>query len=417
MPPPNITPTIIYVPSILIGELSQVKYYSGVSMTIYEGPLSYENWMEHLAEKKSKQGYEIKLYSDAHITGELLDGIGPYQFFNSMHMPDHFLPSTYDRIYSELITPVIILRVDDYIDRSKVWNFDLEHTEDSHYHGGTQNEEIAALMSLIFGIRLKSGEISRDFKIGDDPRGKPTHYPNSRKPIFLQAKNKLVIPQARCSVLLTDSKDKLFSYVDLSPRDALALVKAARLYQDALWIVESEPELSWILFVSAVETAANHWREEQGSPIERLEISKPELFELLMSKEDISFVENVADMIVPMLGATNKFVKFIIEFLPDPPPNRPIPVVQYPWTRRKLKESLSKIYGYRSDALHGSRPFPAPMCWPPSNSANGNPVEIPPGIASGTGQSTWMMEDIPMLLHLFAYLVRGVLLNWWSSIL
>jgi len=35
----------------------------------------------------------------------------------------------------------------------------------------------------------------------------------------------------------------------------VALTRAARLYQDALWMIESEPSLAWLLLVSAIETA------------------------------------------------------------------------------------------------------------------------------------------------------------------
>ncbi len=78
-------------------------------------------------------------------------------------------------------------------------------------------------------------------------------------------------------------------YGNLSPGDAIALVKSARLYQDALWISESQPAFSWLFFVSAIEIVANHWRKGKASPLERLKVAKPDLVKLLGGRSVICY--------------------------------------------------------------------------------------------------------------------------------
>lgn len=81
-----------------------------------------------------------------------------------------------------------------------------------------------------------------------------------------------------------------------------------------------------------------------------------------------------------------------------------------------MKAALRKIYAYRSRALHSGTPFPNPMCRAPLRHRDGEiPEEIPAGLASGALGATWLAEDTPMLLHTFAHIARGALLNWWTS--
>jgi hypothetical protein len=51
------------------------------------------------------------------------------------------------------------------------------------------------------------------------------------------------------------------------------------LYQDVLWVAESEPNLAWIMLVSAVEAAANRGQTSKDEPLLRLCSGNPDLFE------------------------------------------------------------------------------------------------------------------------------------------
>ena len=177
----------------------------------------------------------MPLFTDSHITGEIRDGFGPYQLLNPIANPKS----------TDSVTPGIFLRVDNYL---KIPIPEMSKTNDFYYHGGTLEDEIAALVSLLLGVRFKSGGITRDFGIDKDPRGKPILFQMYKNPILLVSGDKLIIPEARHTVSLKDL-DQLVTYPNLNPKDAMTLVKVARIYQDALWIVESEPELAWIMFV------------------------------------------------------------------------------------------------------------------------------------------------------------------------
>jgi hypothetical protein len=43
------------------------------------------------------------------------------------------------------------------------------------------------------------------------------------------------------------------------------------------------------------------------------------------------------------------------------------------------------------------------------------PPEMPLGLAMSGKQGSWLLKDTPVLLHVFEYLVRGALVNWWSA--
>lgn len=201
----------------------------------------------------------------------------------------------------------------------------------------------------------------------------------------------------------------------LSPDRSITLIRAARLYQDALWVVESEPALAWLLLVSAVETAANQWRTKQDSPLDRLKYSKAELYEYLNANSP-EILATVAEKIADTLGATKKFVDFILEFLPPAPTARPLTWQQYSWEIENVRKGMRLIYDYRSKALHGGKPFPAPMCEVPGRDSGPQAApEKMSGVAVSMLQGVWRAEDIPMFFHTFEYIVRNALIAWWKK--
>lgn len=173
----------------------------------------------------------------------------------------------------------------------------------------------------------------------------------------------------------------------MSGGNVATLVRAARLYQDAVWIAEGQPELSWIMLVSAIEAAAKHWWSVDDSPGKRSRTSK---------------------------GVTRKFVRFVLSFLPDPPAQRPPQTAQHRWSEEAMRRSMHMIYTWRSKALHEGIPFPLPMCQPPHR-FDDLYTEKPLGLAHGAGDAAWSGEQTPMLLHTFEYIARNALLKWWKS--
>jgi len=201
----------------------------------------------------------------------------------------------------------------------------------------------------------------------------------------------------------------------MSAQDLIALVRAARMYQDSLWIAESETAMAWLLMVSAIECAANRWDQRAGTTLDRFQSSKPELASVIRARCP-DLLEYIADELADSMGATRKFVEFLLHFLPDGPAKRPPEAFQVPWTGEGLKPLIKKIYDYRSKALHSGIPFPAPICDPPQSYADSQvPAERPFALAPGALGGVWLAKDLPMYLHLFEYLARGALLNWWQG--
>jgi hypothetical protein len=358
------------------------------------GPHLYENLIAQLSGKPVLTTDEYSLFSDAHVIG---DSPGtPYSLLNVVGIPE-----------PGLVRAAIVLRCDNHIE----WTTpDMEKTDVERYHGGSFPEEAAALASLSMGIRLKAGALTRTFRPGDDPKGRPMHW--DRQPIAsitLEHGRKLRLPDAARGTL--EHLNALQTLPLLPPDAASVLVRAARMYQDAIWIAESQPELAWLLLVSALETAANQWKKSKSSPVEIVKVAKPALYEHL-SKFGQDILGTVSEHIAGPMQSTKKFLDFVMQFIPCAPVQRPPVWCQCSWEPEHMLSVLTQIYDYRSKALHQGIPFPAPMCEIPYTQDWEVPAERSLGLASSVRGGVWVANDTPMLLHVFEYITRNVLQKW-----
>jgi len=187
----------------------------------------------------------------------------------------------------------------------------------------------------------------------------------------------------------------LSTYIHLTAAQAVALVRAARLYQDAIWVAEAQPELAWLLFVSAIEVVATQHQVESNVPADLLQAAYPDLYTTLARAGSGTLVAECADHLARLLRATQRFLKFTLDFLPPEPPRPDKQQVDLiPWKPQTLRPILSRIYEYRSRALHDGIPFPKPMCDAPEFA--GWYHERPGGLASGTNDAAWLREDTPV---------------------
>lgn len=269
------------------------------------------------------------------------------------------------------------------------------------------------MLSLSLGIRVKSGGSVRRFEPDGDPRGVPEHDSGAIAPQVNHSYSRSsILPNA----LGTHTLNEMIHFPmfpKVTAEEAMAIIRSSRIYQEAIWISDTDPALSWLLLVSSIEAAAEFWRKEKDLPIERLRASKPELEEVLLEYGNGDLVQEVAVLMANFMGATKKFVDFLITYLPKPPEKRPPAGFQILWDEENLSKSFKKIYDWRSKALHGGTPFPLPMCNPPHN-FKGYLAEKPIGLASEAKGGVWVAKDIPMLLHTFEYIARHSLLNWWG---
>lgn len=166
---------------------------------------------------------------------------------------------------------------------------------------------------MILGVRIWAGSLSRIFGQDGDPLGRPVEFEYSLpRQVGDDPHGNLVLPEAIGRTNQTDLKSlrMLNSVTTLNCEVAVSLIRSARLYQAALWLSESAPELCWLLLVSSIEVAAGTWSTANDAPWKRLKHSKPELAEQLTRAGGHDHLVAVAEMIKDSLGATKKFELF-----------------------------------------------------------------------------------------------------------
>lgn len=361
------------------------------------GPAGHRNWRCFDQELPIDDTVEIALYSDAHLVAH--GEFGPYQVINT-------IPT--DR--QERLPMAAVLRMQWRIPESNRLP-DMSRSDQSTFHGGGLPDEIAALISLALGARVQAGGVVREFP-EDDPRGTPVQHGHRRPD--LPAARQESIPNLRATKDLRTLSNALLMYPRVAPDRAIEVVRAARSYQQGVWMSDADPEYAWLKFVSALETAANCWWRGDNDPAAALRQSKPDLAELLELRGDEELVRAVSEILKDQLRATHRFHAFMERYRPDPPSDRPPPAFQTDWGL--LPVALRLIYSYRSKSLHAGKPFPAPMLDQPAQLDEGQcPAEKPLGLAAAVGSAVWQAAEMPMLLHVFEYVTRTALLSWFRD--
>lgn len=386
---------------------------SGVEIEYVNGPHGWWNWRMERAGRPARDStgegivlrpswIEYALYSDADFTGEL-DG-GPFTFKLVMSG----LPATLGRAARR-----IVLRAFDHLPEPdpSLQDYRVEYT--GSYYGGDVADELAALVALALGRRLRSGGSVRQGFAGRDPLGEPWETLH-RPPILIPPRRDSMLPGIAEPALLADAEPLLGIYPELEGEDAVVLVRAAQQYADALWLADADPRLAWIKLVGAVETAAGYWKASSfTTPVQQLRRHRRRVYQALKDAPR-EVLERVAADLAHTFNVERKYQQFLEAFDPGPPPARPDPAAQVDWA--ELDEALTIVYEYRSGELHAGLPFPAPLLEPPLPAGDDVPPERFPALASSGSGGSWPAERLPMYLHVFAHIVRGALCNWWESL-
>lgn len=365
---------------------------------------SISNWRAFLEGQAMQDIAEASLYTDAHIVGATA-AIGPYTFISTRAHSAH--P---DALRAELV-----VRFSRHLaDRAR---FETKAIGGGHYHGGDFLDELAAIVSLFLGVRVQAGGIERLFEPGGDPKGDPVRHHQRCVPALPMGPAQ--IPRNRGERAIGDIESAR-SIVEGSAEHTVALIKAARLYQQAVWVADADPTLAWLMLVGAVETVAETWDTAELPASERLQRWLPPLYDLLaQSAPDV--LERAATILAKRTRAARKFIDFIVEFAPAAPATRPVEWLQFSFEEIAIKAAADKIYEHRSNALHGGVSFPLPMCVAPqrirfSDRQDAAEQEIPFIQASTTRSASWPPSETPLLLHTFEYIARNAILQWWSSL-
>lgn len=376
----------------------------------------YRNWRAYNAGNAERMGDEAPLFSDARFTGQLRGELGPYDLLNTVPHPHS----------PGVVVPALVLRarwvLDDDTEQIAA-AFRKGDTDVTGFVGGSSHDELAALIALSHGVRVVAAKPNRWFYGGETgDEGSPRH-PGDAPPVLSSAGRASSIPGLARSVVLSGSL--LASYPRIPWETARELARAARSYQQGVWVADSDSNLAWLLLVSAAETAANEWtRLNAGAdppPAELLEALKPDLVKELREAAQAqgdAVVAIVGSHLASVLRAQWKFVRFLLKFGLVPPIPRPT-VGAVDWSEVAMKKALPKVYQHRSSALHGSQPVPPPMSEPPSPTHDvGGVRALPerPFGATATQGALWTEEDMPLNLYAFHHLVATAATAWWAEL-
>lgn len=287
----------------------------------------------------------------------------------------------------------------------------LAPADSSAYHGGTMSDEIAALISLELGVRLRVAGTRQTSGIHGHALQAPIHFevPPLARP---GRAGRELLPRVMDRSANLEDLHRLRLFPQVESKAAIELVRAAREYATAIWWANEDPDQGWLHLVSAVEIAAAHRQTDSATAVDLLREHWPEIWEAL-GELDNHARTRVAKQLVPQMRATRRFVNFVTELAPEPPSPRP-EWDEFDWTAMRSHAQL--IYGHRSTALHAGKPFPLPMREIPRVDGRGALQEAPWGLTSGGSGAIWERRETPMLLSTFEYIVRGTLLKWWDEL-
>lgn len=389
---------------LLLDSYESARSIPLTSMT--RGPFAWRNHRGSAADARERS--EGVLYSDADLSGSILDGLGPYSLMNALPPRSGELqPCVVIRANCHLSAPELL------VGEAEDGHRELAPTDETAYHGGDDLDELAALLSLCLGARFRSGGITRLWGIGEeDSLGLPVYF-NHRPPYLpREGRQGALIPGLAGPRDLADALPYLKKYFDADATTAVAIVRAARSYQQAVWVADDDPTQAWIQLVSALEVAAESWRGAKASPTERLASAMPELVALL-EPYGSAHTDAVATLLAPLAKSQARFLGFAAEFGPGPVEPRTYEWAQVDWA--KVPDALRTIYSYRSRALHAGTPFPIPMCHPPRTNEDSRMIERPDGLSTSASDAIWMADDTPMLLWVFEHITREALKSWWAQ--
>lgn len=367
-----------------------------------QGPSLWEQHRAAIAGDASLERFEGALYSDADLLGKL-EPVGPLSIFSTGARTDSGL-----RMQAVCSIDVHSAPMLDGLVRVR--------TETSAYHGGDEVDEVAALISLALFIRCRSGGVIRSTGLNhrDGPQGRPIEW--AHEPPWLPAPGRSgsVLPSLRTQADVRMAHPLIDAFLRADRESAVEVIRAARTFEQAVWVADSDPNLTWLLLVSCLEIAANQWAgRDPRPPIERLDEAWPRLAGLCRRAPD-DLRDELASALAGQVKVTAKVLRFVEHFKGDPPE------VEIPdWARvdwNGLGEQIRKVYDHRSRALHAGLPFPDPMSRSPEIVPGGR-AQRPTGIASSSHSATWAATDLPMYLDTFALLTHAMLLRWVTQVM
>jgi hypothetical protein len=381
------------------------------------GPHGWLNWQAQLVGQPRREDAhpdavvihpiweEFALYGDAPLQGGWLT-VGPYEFL-SVDAPG--------RPRLGHARKVLVLRMWDHLADGPVERETAIEDDVAHYFGGDIGDELAALLGLAVGRRIRSGgSVRKGLPRGHEPLGyvseaqhhAPTLEPPAADPMIEGLEKPFTLEQAR---------PLLEKYPRISGDEAVALVRAARQYVDGLWLADTDPRLAWIKLIGALEAGAVGFDDSrEPTALEQLKRHRSKLHRALKDAPP-EVAETVAGELAGLFNVERKLQSFVKRFDPGPPAVRPAGTGwHFDWA--DLERAIGVIYEHRSNDLHAGIAFPWVLCDPPPRAEDGIPAEKFWALGVSGKGGRWSAETLPMYLHVFAHLVGGALRNWWGAL-
>jgi hypothetical protein len=365
------------------------------------GTDAWRNWRAFDTGAGERENYDDELQSDLSFTGGPVT-FGPFTLSAVIRNSSAVGPTVIMRagLHAHLIPEIVV-------DGKPV------KADSSAYHGGQMSDELAALVSLILGVRLRVAGTLRLSGIHQEEDSLPSMYFEVPRLAQPGRAGREVIPRALERPASLDALSRLATFPGIDEVAQVELVRSARSYASGLWWANEDPNQAWLQFVTAMEIAAKRRQLLTAQPVDLLADLWPQLWEALEPSSDAVKGE-VAKLLAPQMKATRTFIDFMQACVPAPPEVRPEDYDQVEWA--SMGKHARVIYGHRSDALHSGKPFPMPMLERPRRTGSGAMEEKPPGLNAGGLGGVWDATESPMLLSTFEYITRGALLHWWDEL-
>ncbi len=237
--------------------------------------------------------------------------------------------------------------------------------KEQFYHGGHIENEIVTLASLFLRKRFELGPmifmgnkdvIARPIKKQIKTPNNEDKTKNIPAPEIITINNPLIDPEI---VEKTNNLNELTEWFKLleklDPKYHLKFMLAVRMYYQALFQIEKEPDLAYLNLVSAIEVLC---QDTNIGEIKLTEINQ-KLAKLLESIDNVQLRNDIEKSILKEKKfIARKFSKFILNNIENNFWNEPNRPNTGRITHEELPDLLMKIYQQRSRTLHSGELFP-----------------------------------------------------------
>jgi hypothetical protein len=336
---------------------------------------------------------EFPIFSSTDFThGDWSDN-PPITVFNNIGISGEYSEKLHIRLELYSIGDEIIAYIRQYIDKNT---------------GSYIQNEISSLFSLYCGCPMYAGAITREFR-SEDNRGYPYRADTHPAPRFIDERVGIIVPKDASVEGFLEFLNAEFRL--LAEDKANYFVRACMSYQKAIWISDLDPNLSFLMLCSAVETLASCNAADYSFDYNLPEF-EPELYSHLqdIGSEKLTILSG---HLSKTAKSTRKFIDFLVSYAANDNERAEHDPAGTLFLRSEanIKDMAGKVYRHRSKALHESISFPLPMLRKPRRF---NRVSLGDKFVERIefSYAMWQKKSMPVYLQTFAAITRDAMLHW-----